>query len=111
MCPHRPGHYFKGYQIGDADRGEQFVEKMHRHIGGSIVNNKGKQEKVEKHVKEVKPEIFPEAAMFTPGFGKLHYKEEKGNTNEPVKIIMPGRVGDLTPQIVGISCIAVPDKI
>lgn len=70
-------HWVGSLEIKTGNGFDAVIEQVDYHIGNGIVNDERKQEKIEKHVKKVQPEVFPELRLVnSPGFQLLQQKEK-----------------------------------
>lgn len=102
-----------GHKIADAkDLSQKLVEGFHRHIRERCVTHQTEQEEVEKHVKRVQPEIFPNGRLiFAPRKQQFKYIHQSRNGDEPVKIIAPVWVQHLMPQVSSVARETVDESI
>jgi hypothetical protein len=86
------------YQVPNSKHCQKVFKKINQHIGSCIINYQAKKKKIEKHIEEIEPEILPEPGLiFPPGPHPLHDQEEKTNSDQPIKIVLPGWMGNFMP--------------
>src|SRR5690606_569776 len=110
---HRPGGDLDGDQVLDPeDVVQEVLEELDEDVRYGVVADEGKQEEVEEHVEHVQPEVPREGALrLAPRAGVFPKKEEQGDPDQPVEVVVPRRMGDLVPQVAGVARIAVDERI
>lgn len=100
-----------GHQVFPTESpADEIVEGLAEDIGNRVVPDQGKKEKIKEHVKAVQPEILSDGRLvFPPGEGDFEQPEKQGNPDQPIKIIVPGRIQDFIPEVIRISRITVDE--
>jgi hypothetical protein len=77
-----------------------------------MVDDEGEQEKIEKHVKGIKPKVFPKFALFGPPRSEgFHKKKEERNANQPVEVVSPAGLADFIDEITPVTSIGILDDL
>ena len=64
-------------------------------IGNGIVNDQGKEKKVEEHVESVQPKILSDQRLvFSPGENHFNHPNYQRQAQEPIEVVMPGWIDD-----------------
>jgi hypothetical protein len=96
-------HFYR-HQIRYSNRTQHRIEGFHKNIRQGVVNDERKKKEIEKHVKEIQPEIFSYPRLFFSPWKKyFQSKNQNGNEHEPVKIIVPGKIQNLVLEVIPIT--------
>lgn len=77
-----------------------------------MVDDEGKDEKVEKHVKGIEPKILSELGLVSsPRAKDLEHKEEERDADQPIEVITPARLADFLNEILPIACVGIVDDL
>lgn len=103
LSPNRPGLDGDGHQVLDPEATQQVIESFHHNTGDRVVSDQGKDEEIEEHVEGIQPEVSPhDAFSLIPRADHFEDEEKKGDPDQPIEIVVPGRGGDLFDQIAPI---------